>query len=89
MHTAAISERMHLQQEGKEDGCNNPLKPANKSHKPSPCFWTIETLSFQPALCKIQNWPGRNVNETSQMGSTDLQGMAKLLTPYEQLYFAS
>lgn len=80
----------HLQQEGKEEGCNNPLKPANTSHKPSPCFWTIETLYFQSAPYKSQkNWPGRNVNETSQMRSTDLQRMTKLLVPCEQLYFAS
>lgn len=51
----------HLQQEGKEDEYNNPLKPANTSHKPSPCFWTIKTLSFPPTLSKTQkNWPGRN-----------------------------
>lgn len=80
----------HLQQEGKENGCNNPLKPANISHKPSLCFWVIKTLSFHSSPCQIpKNWPGRNVNETNQMESTDLQGMAKLLAPYEQLYCAS
>lgn len=53
---------------GEEGGCNNPLKPPNTTHKPSPCFWTIKTLSCQPVPYKTQkNWPGGNVNETSQM----------------------